>query len=255
MLDCRNLDFSPKLAAERFENAERVFGTSILNRIVAFSLFILGVDRARISKELDIRPGTLRSLIRRVLSTGVPGFVDRRRKAAYEVPEVPDRLEEPPAALSLHLPSQEGTLNISGGQLRLQNPTQSKVVLLSLIGEGLLSAEDVASVLELSPSHVRRLHHALMTGDVEAVLDRRRGQVQDYRIGSDLKGQMIVHFVLELAEVGKASGAAVARRLGLHCDEHVSERTIRHHLKKMGLTQVKELLVSGLRDIKRGSGR
>ncbi len=252
MLDCRNLDFSPKLAAERLGAAERVFGTTVLNRILAFSLFILGVDRARISRELDIRPGTLRSLIRRILGTGVAGFVDRRHKAAYEVPEAPDRQEEPQAALSLHF--QGGELHIAGGQLRLPNPMQRKVVLLSLIGEGLLSAEDVAPVLELSPSHVRRLHHALMTGDVDAVLDKRRGQAQDYRIGSDLKGQMIVHFVLELAEGGKTSGAAVARRLGLHCDENVSERTIRHHLKKMGLTQVKELLIAGLRDLKRGSG-
>jgi hypothetical protein len=50
-----------------------------------------------------------------------------------------------------------------------------------------------------------------MSGDVEAILDKRRGQLQDYRIGPDLKGQMIVQFVLELAEGGKASGAAVAR--------------------------------------------
>lgn len=254
MLDCRKLDFSPKLAAERFASAERVFGKTILRRVVAFALFILGVNRARISEVLDIPPGTVRSLIRRLLGIGVDGFIDRRRKVAYAVPS---HQGEPQPALSVQLAPHGGTLNVTGGQLRLpaDNPLQRKVVLLSLIGDGLLSAENVAPLLKLSPSHVGRLHRALMSGDVEAILDKRHGQLQDYRIGPDLKGQMIVQFVLELAEGGKASGAAVARRLGLHCDKPVSERTIRHHLKRMGLTQVKELLITGLRDIKRGSGR
>lgn len=254
MLDCRNLDFSPTRAAERFEAAETVFGKAVLRRIVAFALFILGVNRARISEVLDMPPGTVRSLIRRLLRTGVDGFVDRRRRAA---PEVPVRQEEPQPASKVSLLPQGGTLNVSGGQLRLPvyNPIQRKVVLLSLIGEGMLSVEDVAPLLELSPSRVRRLHRDLMAGDVEAILDKRRGQLQDYRIGPDLKGQMIVQYVLELAECGRVSGAAVARRLGLHCDEQVSERTIRHHLNRMGLTQVKELLITGLRAIKGGSGR
>ncbi len=117
----------------------------------------------------------------------------------------------------------------------------------------MLSAEDVAPALGLSASHVRRLHRDLMACDVEALLDKRRGQLQDYRIGPELKGQMIVQFVLELAESGRASSAAVARRMGLHCDEDVSERTIRHHLSRMGLTRVKESLTAGLWDLKRGS--
>ncbi len=84
-------------------------------------------------------------------------------------------------------------------------------------------------------------------------MDKRRGQLQDHRVGPELKGKMIVQFVLELAECGRASSGAVARRLQLHCDENVPERTIRHHLSRMGMTAVRESLTTGLRDIKRGS--
>lgn len=253
MLDCRKLDFSPKLAAARFEAAEAVFGEPVLTRIVAFTLFILGVNRAQIAEVLDMPPGTVRSLIRRLLGTGFEGFIDHRRKAA---PEAPVRQTEPQPALAVYVPPEPGALVIGGGQLQLpvDNPIQRRVVLLSLIGEGMLSAEDVAPALGLSASHVRRLHRDLMASDVEAVLDKRRGQLRDYRVDPELKGQMIVQFVLELAECGRASSAAVARRLGLICDEDVSERTIRHHLSRMGLARVRESLVTGLRDIKRGSG-
>ena len=252
MLDCRKLDFSPKLAAARCEAAEVVFGEPALRRIVAFTLFILGVKRACIAEVLGMPPGTVRSLIRRLLGAGVEGFVDHRRKAA---PAAAVRQAEPLPALTLHVPPDPGALVVSGGQLELQadNPIQRKVVLLSLIGKGMLSAEDVAPALGLSASHVRRLHRDLMASDVEALLDKRRGQLQDYRVGPELKGQMIVQFVLELAESGRASSAAVARRLGPHCDEDVSERTVRHHLSRMGLTRVKESLTAGLWDLKRGS--
>lgn len=252
MLDCRDLDFSPKLAAERIAAAEAAVGAAVLRRVVAFALFVLGVNRARISKLLEMPPGTVRSLTRRVLGAGVSGFHDHRHKVAAVAQSVRD--PEPPPALTVTVP-ESAPLLVSGGQLDIpaKNTVQRKVVLLSLIGDGMLSVDEVAEALGLSASHVRRLHRDLMVSDVEAVLDKRRGQQADYRVDPELKGQMIVEFVLELAESGRASSAAVARRLGLSIDERVSERTVRYHLNRMGLSQVRESLIAGLRDLKRGS--
>ena len=59
----------------------------------------------------------------------------------------------------------------------------------------------------------------------------------------------LLHRPIETFEAGKH------RRHGEgYADEHVPERTVRHHLSRMGLTRVRESLVAGLRDIKRGSG-
>ena len=54
MLDCRQLDFSPRLAAARMDAAEEVFGKPALRRIIAFTLFVLGVNRARIAEVLGM---------------------------------------------------------------------------------------------------------------------------------------------------------------------------------------------------------
>lgn len=253
MLNCRNIEFSPTLALDRKGAAERVIDESIIRRIIAFALFILGANRAQIAKETALPPGTVRSLIRRVLNSGIEGFFDQRRNVATKAA---DTCEDPQPASIVHVAPETGTLIVGGGQVQLprDNPIQRKVVLLSLIGEGMLSAEGVAAALDLSVSHVRRLHSDLMASDVEAVFDKRRGQLCDYRFGPELKGRMILQFVLELAESGRASGSAVARRLGQECDERVSERTVRHHLNRMGLTSIKEQLTTGLRDLKRGSG-
>ncbi len=254
MLDCQDLDFSTELAASRTEAAEAVFGKSVLRRIMVFALFLLGAKRAHISEALGMPPGTIRSLIRRLLRIGPEGFRDRRGKAGSET--VVDR-QQPPPALVVRVEPHTELLLIAGGQLELPagNPAQRKVVLLSLIGAGMLSAEEVAPLLGLSTSHVRRLHRELMASDVQAVLDKRSGQLKDYRVDARLKGQIIVQCVLELAERGRASSAAVARRLNVHCNENVPERTIRHHLSRMGLTSLRPLLREGLGAIKKGSAR
>lgn len=242
---------SHKLAAERIERAKAVFGEAALRRIIAFTLFILGVNRAHITEVLGMPPGTVRSMMRRILGVGVDGFIDHRHKAE---PEAKDRRMEPQPALAV---DENGSLVVAGVQLQLPegNSAQRKVVLLSLIGKDMLSTKEVAPALGLSESQVRRLHRNLMDSDVEAVLDRRRGQVRDYRVDPELKSKMIVQLVLELAERGRASGASVSRRLKSNYDENVPERTVRHHLRLMGLTRrVRESLIAGLSEIKRGSG-
>ena len=255
MSDCRELDFSPDLSASRTRDAKAVFGEALLLRLSVFMLFVFGLKRSHISKVLGVPPGTIRTLVKRVMATGLQGFVDHRGRGGSTLPPplVPARAPAVPA-LVLHLGPDEEPLTLSGGDLHLpaDNDMQRKVVLLSLMGEGMLGAGDVARVLKMSVSHVRRLHRELSASDVEAVLDKRRGQLQDYRVTPELKGEMIAEFVLELAGSGRASSVAVARRLSKNGAGQVSERTVRHHLERLGLNRVKASLASALHALKRG---
>lgn len=249
MIHCQKIDFSPKLAATRIMTAKQAVGEAGLKRAIAFVLFVLGVERSQISEQLGIPPGTVRSVVRRVLSDGLSGLIDRRFKT---LPNLPDP-QEPQIGMPPSISLNEGILSIGGQQVFLaqDNTVQRKVLLLSLIGEGLLSTKEVALALGLSESHTRRLCRGLKTGDVEAVADKRQGQLHDYRVGSELKGQMIVQFVLELAENGQASSATVAHRLTEDCKEDVPERTVRHHLNRLGLGVLKQSLTEGLQALKK----
>lgn len=255
-MDCQNLRFSPKLAAGRLEAAEKALGLPVLRRIVVFALFVLGVERSRIAEVVGMPSGTVRSFLRRALASGLDGFVDHRCRAVPDLPSCQLVDLEPSPALRIVVAPRSDALTVNGGRLDLPegNVVQRKVVLLSLIGEGMLSTEVVAETLGLSASQVRRLHRDLMASDVEAVLDKRRGQLKDYRVGPGVKGKMIEQFVLELAQSGRAPSSAVARRLADNCEVQISERTVRHHLSRMGLSRVRESLIAGLRDVKRGSG-
>lgn len=251
MVECRNLDFSPKLMHDRMAKAQASFGGAMLKRILAFALFVLGVRRSRIAEALDMPAGTVRSVLRRVFNTRLDGFVDQRAKTDIVRQQTP----EAPQALTLHIAGTAPDLEISGGMLKLpvENTVQRKVVLLSLIGEGMLSFEQVAEVLDLSTSHVRRLHRQLFADDVEGIIDKRRGQQQDYRVDAGTKGQMITEFVLELVERGRVSSGAVARRLEA-AGTPVAERTIRSHLSALGLNEIRGTLASALSSAKKNSG-
>ncbi len=251
MLDCQGLNFSAKLAATRMAAAQAVLGSRIIKRVLAFSLYVLGVNRAQIADVLDIPPGTVRSIIRRLLDVGAKGFFDGRSKAMPMIESPPQAKE--PDLLTVSPSAGEQPLVLTGGQIQLsdQNPIQRKIVLLSLIGDGMLNIKDVALILDLSVSRVRRLHQSLFANDIDGIVDKRRGQLKDYRVDSELKGQMIAQFILELAEHGSVSSAAVAQRLEAEGHKSVADRTIRQHLNQMGLIQVKSKLKVGLQAIKK----
>lgn len=248
MLDCRELSFSPRLCAERVARAQSVLGKSVLDRLLAWALFLLGVRRSEIATALEMPEGTLRTLLRRLRTEGLRGLLDGRRKDAGLPPPLPAELRE-----ALRLDNDGETLHLGGAETKLPpgNKDQKRVVLLSLMGEGMLSAKCVAKALGITTGHARKLKRALLAGDVEAVLDKRAGQVKDYRVDEQAKAQIVEQFVVDLAARGRTSASAVARRMGDVYDRSLPERTVRHHLRKLGLASIKESLLVQLQELKK----
>jgi hypothetical protein len=249
MLNCQNLDFSPSLAAERMKAAKVALGERGLTTVLAFGLFTLGARRSKIAQILAIPPGTLRTVNRRILARGMDGFFDARCKSEVSVPASStcgSAMIQEPVKLS-----DEGILTIGGHQLLIQNPVQRRVVLLSLLHRELLTVTDVASALQLSPSRVRTLDAELQSGDVNAIVDKRRGQTTDYLVDVETKGQLIEEFVLELTESGKASSKDLAIRMSQTYGKDLAERTVRYHLAGMGLSHTKASLAAKLAMLKK----
>ena len=248
MMDCRELNFSPRLCAERVARAQALLGKPVLVRLLAWTLFLLGVRRSEIAVGLEMPEGTLRTLLRRVRTEGLWGVLDGRRKGAGLPPSPPT---EPCEAVSL---GDDGeTLHLGGAETRLPpgNNDQKRVVLLSLMGERMLSAKRVAEALGITPGHARKLKRALLAGDVEAVLDKRVGQTEDYRVDEQAKAQIVEQFVVDLAARGRTSASAVARRVEGVYDHSLPERTVRHHLRRLGLASIKDSLLAQLQAVKK----
>lgn len=248
MINCQEVSFSPQLQRQRLTQAQGLLGEKVVRHLLCFALYLLGVDRRSISDLMDVPPGTIRSLIRAVLHEGLPAFEDRRRgSSTFLAPH--------PRGMRIGIHSEERGVSVDFdtlGRLEIpqENTLQKRVVLLTMLHSALVSTRDVSEVLGLSTGHTLELARRLHTDDVGALIDKREGQRQEYRFTADIKAELIQQFVLDILSGGRASGRQLSEHLQERCNLSLSERSIRDHLGKLGLSRIKTSLpdlLSGLK--------
>lgn len=252
---CQNLDFSPGLSQQRLAQFQSNFDRSVLKRLLCVCLFLLGAKRSRIAQALDMPADTARSLIKAVQRDGLPALEDRRRRYSSVLAPSPIQ-KEPFFPISIHSDQEGIHVGFSANStnsllLPPSRPLQTKVILLSLLEAGLLEAEQVGYLLGYSLAHVRILAAKLVANDAGALLDQRQGQKQDYRVDESVKGQIIEQFMLEMVREGKVSARTLAQRLDQECQLTLPQRTLGHHMKKLGLTRIKKSLHDSLHALKK----
>ena len=92
-MNCKALSFSPKLSDQRLKQAEALFGRKIVSKLLAYTLFLLGVNRSAISSNLNIPQGSIRSLILAIKNRGLAGFEDQRTKTSSFKPPLPEKIK------------------------------------------------------------------------------------------------------------------------------------------------------------------
>ncbi len=249
MIDCRSVSFSAALQQQRVGQARRILGERVVDRILCFALYLLGIERSSIAELTGSPAGTVKSIIRAVLHGGVPAFEDRRRGSSTFLPPQPegmkitvDRLEQ---GVNVDFEG-KGGIEIPG-----ENSLQTKVVLLTLLSGGLVSTPDVSEVLGLSTVHTLNLARTLEREDIRGLIDKREGQKQEYRFTAEVKAELIQQFVLDIVAEGRASGRSLSEHLAGRCELSLSERSIRDQLGKLGLSRIKESLPNLLSALKK----
>ena len=246
MIDCRNVTFSSELAATRMAKAECVFGKSVLRRILCFSLFLLGSNRRAISQVLGISFESVKTSLRVLHRDGLPAFEDRRMVTSTFLPP-------PSEAPKINVCKEAGYVVIElgkNGRIRIprDNTVQIKVFVLSLVNAGLISTKSASDLLHLSSAYIRDLAKQLEQKDVPtALLDKRRGQLQQYRMTSETTALLIQQFAAHAVTGRSTSSIVLAAKLNL------SDRTIRTYAEKLGFSRIINSLPELVRTLKKTS--
>ena len=239
LIDCQNLVFSTRLAENRMAQALMSFGSGVLQRLLCYSLYLLGVNRKTIGQVLNIPSETAKSIIKTINRDGLAAFEDRRRQFSAFIPQA--SLQPQPITLR----EEEGHLlvdfSMSGRVLRLnrEDPLQMKTILLTMLNSGLLKKRQVAEAIKMTPSHTATLARRLDEQGARSVVDQRQGQKQDYRVPRQVKAELIQQFALDVIASGRTSGSAISAELKERCNITIPARTVRHHLARMGLGKIK----------------
>jgi transposase len=254
LMDCQSLSFSPHLCESRMDQAWESFGPGVIQRILCFALYLLGLNRSAIGRTLGIPPDTAKSIIKAVKRDGLRAFEDRRLKSSTLLSKQ-ESAEPQPVALREDNDHLVVDFGIREKTLKLcrRDPLQLKTVLLSLFNSGLLSTRQVAEAIELTPSHTAALARRLQEHGALSLVDQRQGQKEEFVVTASVKAEMIQQFAVNVITSGRTSSAAIAEKLKERCGIVVPDRTVRHHLSRLGLRSIKRSLPQLVAAVKKTS--
>jgi len=248
-----SLPFSEAHSDNRVKAACRTLGEGVVKRVLAFALFLMGAKREDIAQHLSIPLGTLFSLLTRISKQGLGAVEDRRHRHSEFLPLPASRTP------GVEVTSTESGIDVrfgSGGptvSIPISNVLQIKVLLLTLLQNRLIDRPQVARVLGYSSTHIARMVRQLEQDDVPALLDKRRGQQDDYRITPEVKAELVQQFAVDIIARGRTSGEAISAELRDRCAMTIPARTVRYHLARMGLPAIRHSLPQLLEAVKKTS--
>lgn len=238
-----DLPLSRNKSQKRINRAAQTLGDGVLRNLLCFALFLMGVDRKKIATHFSMPHGTLLSLLAKIGRTGLPAFEDRRhRKSEFLAPS-----SKPPVhknTVEMNADEVIVTMGNDDHVIRIpaQNSLQIKVVLLTLLSNGLLKSSMVAGILNCTITHCSRLSHQLMAEGAKSIIDKRMGQKDDYRVGLEEKAEIVQQFAAHIVSGRKVSSEVLAKVVEEETGTMLSPRTIRDHINKLGLNNIKKTL-------------
>ena len=253
MINCQNIIFSQVLSDERIKKAYSSFGEKVVKRIITLTFYWCGVNRKQISEILNLPLNTVKSCIKNLLSNGITAFEDRRKKVSTFLPiEKKDGI-----SISLCCDNDNFIIKINSNieiKIQQKNKLQLKTLILTLLNNNLINLKHATKALNFSEVHVNNLAKAIESEDVHGLLDKRKGQTKDYKVNPEIKGELIKQFALASINKQKTTGKALSQQLKNQCQLDVSERTIRYHIEKLGLKNLKKSLPKMYHEFKKNSG-
>jgi len=238
MLNCpSNLEYFATYSAKRLEKAYNIFGANTVKRIIGFALFLLGANREDIARYLEVPFGTFLSFLTRVEKYGLPVLEDRRRAPVIQLPKT-----ETPVSMSLGVGDKSVFIHLAPGHHPIKvppdNSLQAKVVLLTFLNSGLISNKEISDTFRISERHTRELNYRLRDEDAYALIDKRKGQLKDYRFTPEIKAELVQQFAVNAISGQKTSSRMIAEQIEKRCNLHLSDRSIRFHMQRLGLYRI-----------------
>jgi len=244
-MDCQNIVFSPHQSQKRIERALRVLPAQVMKKVLFFALYLLGARLNAIASLVEMPEESGKTTINRVIKDGISAFSDRRQSAkTYKF-----QLSTPPEP-QVSVLIEEGYCTITFGGTtdhQLKIPRNHRVhlrsVLLSLQKANLLSVHTVSSVLKITATHCRELSAKLVNdGVTEVLIDKREGQKQDFLVDSSVKAELVQHFAARAVIGCSTSSEVLTEIINATKNAKISSRTVRWHMNKLGLMQIKKTL-------------
>ncbi len=254
-MDCQGIVFSSPHSNKRIKKALLILPELVLKKMLFFSLYLLGAKTSTIASLVGMHEESGKTVIKRILTGGLPALSDRRRSAkAYEY-----QLLHPPVQsqqVSVVTEGDNCLITFFGSDQQIKISRKHKVhlrsVILTLLQPGLISVQMASSALGITVAHCRDLADKLLNADVaEVLLDKRKGQTNDLLVDPQVKAELVQQFAARSIAGYSVSGKALAAVVNNNLQTAISDRTVRWHMKKLGLMDIKKSLPDLVKSLKK----
>lgn len=255
------ISFSKNLADKRTRNAKNFFGAKTIDAILAIALFLLGGNRNNISTFLGWPMGTLFSLLTRFKHTGVKAVSDQRKSLIQDTikksVQIQTELQPSQNYISLIWEEREQRILLTPEKNELtinsSNPLQFKIIILTFVNSGLLTANQAGEILGLTERRVYQLNQTLQQEDVSALIDKRQGQQYNYKVTENIKAELIQQYAANIITGGSTTSQQITKQLNAACDCNISDRWVRNYITTLGLNRIKQTLPKVINQLKKNS--
>jgi hypothetical protein len=257
-MDCQDIVFSPKHSRNRTEKALQVLPELVVKKVLFFALYLLGARMNAIALLVGMPEESGKTTINRILKDGIPALRDRRYSAKACEPQLP------PASLQesqVSVTTEDGycviTFESLNQQLKiLQNHrVHLRSVILSLLQANLITMHTASTALGMTAAHCRDLSDKLLNEGVKEVLiDKRKGQKHDLQVTPQVKAELVQQFAARSIAGYSVSSQSLTEILNDKLETTISPRTIRWHMKKLGLMDIKKTLPTLVESLKKTDG-
>ena len=258
IMNCQDLVFSPKQSQKRIDRALKILPAKVLKRMLCFSLFLLGAKRKAIASLMEMPEETVKTGISKVMKEGFSAIRDRRQHENKCDPQPSNPREEAKATVLVEEKFCTIVFGGMGQKLKIlrNHKVHLRTVLLSLLNSGLLTIRSASFALGLTRAHCRELSEKLIADGVKNVLiDKRKGQMRDFRFGPSAKAELIQNFAARTVTDHPVSSQTLAKIINesLQATLTISPRTVRWHMNKLGLMSIKKTLPELVDSLKKKS--
>ena len=255
ILNCQNIEFSPELSEKRINKAMIVIALPILRRLLAFTLYLLGAKFNDIGKSLGYSVNSLKTMFSSLQKDGLIALEDRRKKRDTKGTETQNLkglgyIKNVNGFFEVKIPDSDFLIKIP-----TENSVQQRAVLLTLKNAGAFSTSEVGNALNITSSRVRELCKKIESNDIDGIIDKRCGQLTDYKINPEIKAQLIQQFATHAVIHKSTSSISLTKELNKEMDIHRSDRTVREHIKKLGLKLISKSLPELIENSKKNSSQ
>jgi len=252
ILNFQELAASEVKSRARIAAAEEALGKREVERMLAFSSYLLGFSRQDIAQAFNYTVPGLSSMIQRVFEEGPQAFIQTQGPRPVSSPSMAQRESGSPTktaeAIEVEIRDQVMSLKLNA-PMTLQipfDPTRpaDQIFVLKCQSAGWLRVQQAADFLNKTPNQIQHMRRKLEeTGSVEAVVDLRQGQQRAYKFTEEAQSELLYHLFEDLVEFRSISSIRIHDKLQKALKLEVGDRTIRNYLDDLGLPRVKERLL------------